>query len=163
MKEIFGNIWDLCLNYDATVITTNGSVKKNGDAVMGKGIALEANKRFPTLAKDLGASIKISGNRVGWWMPEEAIWDDPTVPKVLFTVPTKESWKSRSTIGLVENSAKKLVQLVDTYFLFMVDRKPNIIMPRLGSGAGGLNWEDVKPVVAPILDDRFTVCTFQEN
>jgi O-acetyl-ADP-ribose deacetylase (regulator of RNase III) len=34
----------------------------------------------------------------------------------------------------------------------------NILMPKIGSGLGKLNWEDVKTVITPILDDRFTVC-----
>lgn len=39
---------------EAVCITTNGIVKKNGCAVMGAGIAKEANMRFSGLARNLG-------------------------------------------------------------------------------------------------------------
>ena len=32
-----------------------------------------------------------------------------------------------------------------------------VYMARPGCGNGQLKWEDVKPLIAPILDDRFIV------
>ena len=45
MKEVTGNIWDYPA--DIVCITTNGSTTRNGSAVMGKGIALQAKERYP--------------------------------------------------------------------------------------------------------------------
>jgi hypothetical protein len=38
-----------------------------------------------------------------------------------------------------------------------------IILPQLGCGSGGLAWRDVRPLIAPILDDRFVVITYRET
>lgn len=49
---------------DAACITTNGFIKANGEAVMGRGCALEAAQAFPNVPKLLGALITSKGNRV---------------------------------------------------------------------------------------------------
>ena len=35
----------------------------------------------------------------------------------------------------------------------------NVALPRPGCANGGLNWEDVKPHLERILDDRVTIVT----
>jgi len=58
MKIIKGNIWDYYYSKlnpnNWLVITTNTQIKNGGNAVLGRGIALEANDRFPGLAADYG-------------------------------------------------------------------------------------------------------------
>lgn len=44
MKECQGNIWTY--GADIIVITTNGTVRKDGACVMGRGVAQQALKRF---------------------------------------------------------------------------------------------------------------------
>ena len=48
MIEIHGNLWQLPATWRG--ITTNGFVRKNGTAVMGRGCAREAATRFPGFA-----------------------------------------------------------------------------------------------------------------
>ena len=55
---------------------------------------------------------------------------------------------------LIVESAKHLVDLADT------NGWKTVLVPRFGCGAGELNWADIKPLVDPILDDRFIACTF---
>jgi len=62
MKEITGDIWDFYEKGFWIVITTNGNVKDNGEAVMGKGIALQARQRYPLLPSMLGKGILEIGN-----------------------------------------------------------------------------------------------------
>lgn len=165
MKEAFGNIWDM--KNDAICITTNGYVKKNGDAVMGRGIAKEAVDAYPQLPSWLGNHLRRNGNHVtiGSFDYPCTTWETSldTCEQVFFIFPVKPEfgpngemgWKARADIELIERSAKELVELVDE-FSYM----KTVLVPRPGCGNGGLKWEQVKPVIEPILDDRFTVVTW---
>ncbi len=77
MKEIYGNAWDLFLReppeFDHLFITTNGTVKKNGCAVMGRGIAHECNQRYKGASEILGDMIQTNGNIVNLIIPLNTI------------------------------------------------------------------------------------------
>lgn len=60
MREATGNLWDA--NVDAYVITTNGTLKKDGTLVMGKGCAREARDMFPGIDKLVGKEVAARGN-----------------------------------------------------------------------------------------------------
>jgi O-acetyl-ADP-ribose deacetylase (regulator of RNase III) len=124
------------------VITTNAIIKSNKTAVMGAGIAREAKDKFPGIDRTLGVMILHFGNN------PHLIWSNP----VIFSFPTKWHWKEKADIKLIENSAKKLVQIADAF------QFKSMALPRPGCGNGGLEWEDVKLVLEPILDDRFIIC-----
>lgn len=51
MKEVYGDIWEYHKQGYWIVITTNGFVKKNGCAVMGRGVAKQAVTKYPSLPK----------------------------------------------------------------------------------------------------------------
>jgi O-acetyl-ADP-ribose deacetylase (regulator of RNase III) len=61
------------------------------------------------------------------------------------------------SLELIENSAKELKTMVQRFGL------KNVVVPRMGCGNGGLRWEDVKKIVGPILDDRFTIVSFDDE
>ncbi len=99
MKVIKDNIWKYHKT-DATsfiVITTNGFVKKNGECVMGRGIAQQARDKFPGFPKKLGSAIKEKGNIVFHWYEEG-----------LITFPTKHVWMDDSDLELIKRSAYQL-------------------------------------------------------
>ena len=151
MVEVTGDLWTYRLpdgsKPDIRVITTNGTIKNNGECVMGRGCAAEANARYPGLAKGLGYAISISGNRA-FLLPL------PNSSENILTFPVKHNWFNKADLVLIANSAKDLVVYAD-YWLWKV-----IVLPRPGCGNGHLDWKDVKLVLAPILDDRFHVITF---
>ena len=57
----FANIFDL--GDDAICVTTNGMIKNDGLAVMGAGIAKEADNRYK-LARTFGQKLRETGNHV---------------------------------------------------------------------------------------------------
>lgn len=139
MKEAFGDLWEFVA--DTRVITTNGTIKKNGEAVMGRGCAHEAKQRYKTVAYQLGCDILKYGNVPGYLRTN------------LATLPVKHNWWERADLELIEESTRKLVDLVNW------TGAESIVMPRPGCGNGGLDWSEVKPIIEPLLDDRFTVIT----
>lgn len=133
---------------DARCITTNGTIKRDGRAVMGKGCAREALLRFRRLDRALARHIERHGNVVGVIQQ-----DDRHPPLVAF--PVKHAWHEPADLALIEASASQLVSLA-------IGRGwMRVVLPRPGCGNGGLDWKDVRPRLA-ILDDRFLIVTKPE-
>jgi hypothetical protein len=142
MLEVKGNLWTYPLPQDSVrVITTNGFVKRNGQAVMGRGCALEAAQRWPQLPEELGSLLRAFGNHV--FFPLTC----PTDIK-LATFPVKHNWWEEADLALIRRSALELVHIP-----WRAEQR--ILLPRPGAGNGRLPWSDVYEVIADILDDRF--------
>jgi hypothetical protein len=155
MKEVKGNLWTYPA--DVRVITTNGTIKKNGECVMGQGCALEANKKWG-IAGLLGKALKAFGNvpiNLSSLYNANRQWKEAFA---LWTFPVKHNWFEKADLTLIKASAVLLSQDIDEDY--PNDEGNVILIPRPGCGNGGLLWEDVKPVLEPILDDRFHVITF---
>lgn len=144
MKITCGNIWDLPADYRA--ITTNGIVKSNGAAVMGRGIALQAITKYPGIDFELGKLINKWGNHVF------------KLSNNLISFPTKYDWKMKSDLNLIKRSAEELV------LMFLSEEDITILMPPPGCGNGGLKWIQVETILSKILKtDKFTVVMCPEN
>jgi hypothetical protein len=138
MLEQCGNMWKI-VDADARCVTTNGVVKSNGNAVMGRGVAMQARQRYIGVDRELGQLLRARGNHV------HKLAED------LVSFPTKNDWRHISSRVLIERSARELVALADA------EGWNRVLLPRPGCGAGGLRWVEVQPIIAPILDDRFVV------
>lgn len=141
--DVTGNLWEYPA--DARVITTNGAVRKDGFAVMGRGCAKEAAERYPRFQKLLGREITAGGNRVYHFVRGD---------EHIVTFPVKHHWRELAEPYLIHKSAHELVQLTDLM------EWEKVVMPRPGCGNGGLNYNGVRPGLEPILDDRFHVITY---
>jgi len=139
LQEIKGDLWEQ--DADALVITTNGFVKRNGAAVMGRGVALQAAQRYPWLPAALGSSIETQGNHVTPFLVDNR-W--------IITFPVKHKWYEKADLLLIERSRDELVALQVRLSL------GKVVLPRPGCGNGGLDWEDVKPIME-VLDEHFFV------
>lgn len=141
MLEIRGNIWDYHQKGEWVVITTNGSIKQNGQAVMGAGVAKQAARRFPSLPNRLGFAIRFFGNNV-------VMFTDLKIA----TLPVKVNWMNSANINLIVDSIQELVRRVTDLEI------EKIYMVRPGCGNGQLDWEtQVKPEIKPFLDNRFII------
>ena len=144
MREAYGNLWDYPA--DIRVITTNGAVKKNGAVVMGRGCARQARDKYPGLDKKLGDLVTMHGNRAF-----------RIVGTDIATLPVKTHWKNPAEIPLIVRSCMQLMQMADKFGW------ESIVVPRPGCGNGQLSWNHVKPSVEGVLDDRFTVITYNKE
>lgn len=151
MFEQRGNLWQIAAG-KMLVLATNGTVKeRDNTCVMGRGIALEAKMRFPQLPYRLGCLIKEGGNHVKLLGGYGSY--------TILSAPVKHQWFEEADIELIRRSAVELAALADK-----VEAPPmSIYLPRLGCGNGKLSWTVVKPIISPILDDRFTAVTFGDT
>lgn len=148
MKQAKGDLWDIGASEfaDAIVITTNGTVKNNGEAVMGRGCAKEASLTFPWLPKSLGYRLQTKGNVVQLFAT--------SVGFTLVSFPVKHDWWERASLNLIIQSARDLKTAANAMGW------EHVVMPQAGCGNGGLDWEVVEPELQNYLDDRFTAVSY---
>lgn len=127
----------------AHCVTTNGLVNKDGRAIMGRGCALSAKRKYPGIDINLAKHIGKHGNVPG------IIYNNP----VIISLPSKHVWYGTGDVDLIENSLIKLVQLVDQHDFYYV------ALPKPGCSNGKLNYSQVKHICESILDDRFLMST----
>lgn len=147
MKEAAGDLWEMPA--DLRLITTNPAINRKGQAVMGRGCALEAKRRIPGLEYRFAGLLREHGNRVMRLARYRGA--------DLASFPVKHHWKEEANPRLIRSSARQLVALADK---FGYER---VALPRPGCGNGRLSWREVRPILARILDDRFTVVTFRQE
>jgi hypothetical protein len=153
MQELRGNynIFELPQNGEAICITTNGIVKADGNAVMGAGVALQANKMLKLSGK-LGSYITQYGNRAFNLGKYQRNYFSNQATFTVFSLPTKHHWKEDSDITLICKSCEQLVEMCNKFCI------TRCYLPPPGCGHGNLNYETtVKPWISMILDDRFVV------
>lgn len=167
MKEIKGNIFELMLveGVDSICITTNGIVNANDLAIMGAGTAGEAARRWPTVRANLGKALKAFGNlpyvigiidkNNNFQNPSSKMVKEKNFKCLVWSFPTKNDFRYKSDIKLIERSALMLVEHVNKFDL------KKICLPRPGCSNGGLLWDNVKLIIKPILDDRFYITSFE--
>lgn len=150
MQIVKGNIWDFHKYGEIVCITTNGFIKQNGDAVMGRGTARQAVEKFPKLPTELGLLLGSKGNHVHY------------LPKYrLITFPVKRTWNEDARLNLIERSCLELVSLADSMCHKSMSLKFKYYLPMPGCGNGNLKWfGEVDKVVEPLLDERFYVVEF---
>lgn len=134
------DMWDLHSQGNWVVVPTNCMITK-GSAVMGGGIALDAAEKFPNLPKEYAESLLIS---------QIEFYYDNDIRVIL--LPTKVDWRNPSSLSLIELGVLHLTRLVKTKPSWFASCK--IVVPAIGCGLGGLDWEtQVKPVLKPLYDD----------
>lgn len=125
---------------DLRCITTNGALRRNGNAIMGKGIALEARRRYNNVEAILGSFINRYGNHVF------------SLGYELISFPTKYHWRLDADIQLIKRSAQELVTLLKN------NPAKRVLLTRPGCGNGSLKWSDVKVVIQDTLaDNKFVI------
>jgi hypothetical protein len=155
MRELRGgNLWTVP-HAKYICVTTNNVIKSNGEAVMGKGIALQAVEYAARTFNGVNLPLLLAewlrnpagGSHVGLLRPTNII-----------SFPTKYDWRCGSSIALIRQSAKELMALIHDP-AFELGPLDIIALSPPGCSNGGLDWEtQVRPAIADILcDDRFVV------
>lgn len=139
MTPCRGNIWLMLGTTNLLLFTSNSTLNKANELVMGAGIAKEAKERFPMFPKLLGDKIQAI-DKVGQWY---GVLASPNYKVGAFQ--TKTDWKLPSTLELIEYSTEMLIQIAPNY--------ERIDMPVPGCSNGGLNYRDVEPIIKRLPDN----------
>jgi O-acetyl-ADP-ribose deacetylase (regulator of RNase III) len=113
--------------------------------VMGKGIALQFKQAFPENFKDYASACQKGKVRIGKMFVHTT--DRMFHPKYIINFPTKRHWKAESRLDDIELGLKDLVRVIKDLDI------ASIAVPPLGSGLGGLNWDEVKRRIIDVLND----------
>lgn len=157
MLEATADLW--AVEADLRVITTNGATRRSdAAAIMGRGCAREAKDRIEGLEYHFGRLLGEHGNRVMRLAETDpdgthalGRFSKDRAGTVLASFPVKHHWKEEAVPELIGRSVGQLVALADKFGY------GRIALPRPGCGNGRLRWTEVKKLLEPILDNRFTV------
>ena len=113
--------------------------------IMGKGIALQFKQAFPDNFNDYSHACSKGKVRIGKMFVHRT--NSMFHPKYIINFPTKRHWKAKSRLEDIELGLKDLVRIIKDLNI------KSIAVPPLGSGLGGLNWEEVKSRILDALDN----------
>lgn len=150
------DIWQLQEQTPGSVVVVpiNLQWDREGLAIMGKGLALDAACRFPRLKNELGMTLQCDGEATtaAYWRSYEII-----------TFPTKPLWREPAKLWLIERSARELLMITKAaaHGFSALHPLSKILMPKVGCGTqtGQLDWKLVRPALERILyplADRIT-------
>ena len=111
----------------------------NTVGVMGKGVALMFKEAFPDNFKAYEHACKHKVIKLGKMFVTEL--RNFIGPKWIINFPTKGHWKYPSRIEWIEQGLDDLKEVIERNDI------RSIAIPPLGSGNGGLDWNDVRPLI----------------
>ena len=107
--------------------------------IMGRGIALQFKDMFPANFKAYAIACKREEVQPGRMFVFDT--GELTFPRYIVNFPTKRHWRGKSRVEDIEAG---LVALVDEVRARGIR---SIAIPPLGSGLGGLDWSQVRPLI----------------
>ncbi len=113
--------------------------------VMGRGIALQFKKKFP----DNFAAYKRACDAHELTLGDVLVFDTGEMfhPRFIINFPTKNHWRANSRIEDIATGLESLIAVVK-------DRKiRSIAIPPLGCGLGGLEWDEVRPLIVQAFEE----------
>ncbi|SOC13384.1 type II toxin-antitoxin system antitoxin DNA ADP-ribosyl glycohydrolase DarG [Stappia indica] len=125
--------------------------------IMGRGVALQFKNAFPANFKAYEAACKHDDVQPGKMFVFET--GTFTNPKYIINFPTKRHWRGKSRMEDIDSGLVALAEEIRQRGI------RSIAIPPLGSGLGGLNWEDVRPRIEAALRDLqdLEVIVFEPN
>jgi hypothetical protein len=162
VKEITGNILNLQVQGKQIVIPINGYIRKDGTAVMGRGLAYQVQAKYPELPQKLGKILdEIYQHKHILGTPIKNGTNIPVsnIPEYLIFFPVKYNWWESANLALIEQSCKSLLEHIH-YNMALQQSDYPIYLPHVGCGYGKLSWHVVEPVLNKYLnnEEKFVIC-----
>jgi O-acetyl-ADP-ribose deacetylase (regulator of RNase III) len=111
----------------------------NTVGVMGKGVALAFKRRFPDNYEFYRQACERDEVEIGRMLVFET---GRLQPRYIINFPTKEHWRDSSKLHYIEQGLRDLVRKVRDLGI------RSIAVPALGCGNGGLDWAQVRSLIA---------------
>ena len=113
----------------------------NCEGHMGKDLAFQFKKKYPEMGKDYKRICELGELKPG----KLHFFEENN--KLIINFPTKNKWRAKSKIEYIEEG---LITLKDE----LIQRNiKSVAIPPLGSGNGGLNWNEVKQSIENQLNE----------
>ena len=150
MQEVVGDIFTFIPEgYEpqsvCIVVPTNGMLNQFGDMVMGKGVAKQAVEQIPGVDKEMGRALLLHGN-----FPYVCAMKHKD-GRMVMSFPTKNHWRDKALPHLIARSSR------DLHSIALLNPQRAYILPRPGCGNGGLEWDDVRPLVEHLPNNVFVI------
>jgi O-acetyl-ADP-ribose deacetylase (regulator of RNase III) len=132
IKYIEGNLLESTAQALVNTVNTVG--------VMGKGVALQFKNNFPNNYRMYLKACKEGSIVIGklFVFEEESMLQGK---KIIINFPTKTDWRKPSEYSFIDKGLTDLIRVIHTYQI------KSIAIPPLGSGNGGLIWNNVKEIM----------------
>lgn len=111
--------------------------------VMGRGIALQFKNMYPDNFKAYAAACQREVVKPGHMFVYET--GQLTPPRFIVNFPTKRHWRGKSRMEDIDAGLADLVKVIRNKGI------RSIAIPPLGSGLGGLDWNEVRPRIEHAL------------
>lgn len=141
IKYLTGNILESHAQALVNTVNTLG--------VMGKGIALQFKKAFPSNFKIYADACKKGEVVIGKMLVTKDM-NLRAGEKIIVNFPTKKDWRKPSEYAFIEEGLDDLVSVIKE------NQITSIAIPPLGAGNGGLDWEKVKKLIEQKLSELNT-------
>jgi O-acetyl-ADP-ribose deacetylase (regulator of RNase III) len=117
----------------------------NTVGVMGKGVALQFKSAFPENYKAYSDAVKSGSFHLG----EVLVVPVKTVGTARYVInfPTKAHWRFPSRLEWIQSGLKDLHAKIQVFGI------RSVALPPLGCGNGGLDWNQVRPLIENELSD----------
>jgi len=137
LSEAEGNLLDAAADAVVNTVNTVG--------VMGKGIALQFKQAYPANFRAYEAACRRGEVQLGrMFVFETGLLGQP---RYIINFPTKKHWRARSRLSDIKAGLADLHRVIHEHEI------RSIAIPPLGCGNGGLDWRDVRPLIAGALGD----------
>lgn len=112
----------------------------NTVGIMGKGVALQFRQAYPPMYRAYKEACDAGDVQLG----KMQVFDLGGLaggPRWIINFPTKQHWKSKSRLADIESGLAELIATIQRLKI------KSIALPPLGCGNGGLDWDDVLPLI----------------
>lgn len=117
----------------------------NTEGVMGKGVALQFKRAYPANYAAYRAACQHREVEIGRMFVHDT--GQLHGPRWIINFPTKRHWRNNSRLADIEAGLADLRRVLEELEI------RSVALPALGTGLGGLRWEDVRPRIEAAIAD----------